>query len=65
MSINMLMFEMRNAEREYFEKNTFEDFKLTFFDECLDEEFVKTLSSEVLENTNVISIFNNCKDVIW
>ena len=59
MPINMLMFEMRNAEREYFEKNTFEDFKLTFFDECLDEEFVKTLSSEVLENTNVISIFNN------
>ena len=59
MSINILMFEMKNSEKDYFKNNNFEDCNITFFDECLNEDFVKTLSDEVLMNTNAISIFNN------
>ena len=67
MATNILMFEIKNAEKEYFSKNCFEGCNITFFEECLDEEFVKTLSKEILDNTHVISIFSNSsitKDVL-
>ena len=59
MPINMLMFEVKTAEREYLEKHLFEDYKIELYEECLDSEFMNMLSSEILENTNAISIFNN------
>ena len=59
MPINMLMFEVKAAEREYFDKHSFEDYNIEFYEECLDDEFVKTLPIPLLEKTNVISIFNN------
>ena len=67
MPINIVMFEVKTAEKEYLEKHPFEDYNFTFYEECLDDEFVKTLTQNTLENTNVISIFNNStitKDVL-
>ena len=59
MAINILMFEIKEAERKYLEEHPLEGYNRTLYEECLDEEFIKNLPEEVLENTNVISIFNN------
>ena len=59
MAINMLIFEIKEAERKYFETNTFCDYNINFYEECLDIDFIKNLSEDTLEKTNVISIFNN------
>lgn len=59
MAINILVFETKQAEKEYFDNNNFEDCDITCFEECLNEEFTETLSDEILDNTNAISIFNN------
>ena len=59
MAINILMFEIKEAERKYLEEHPLEGYNITLYEECLDEEFIKNLPEEVLENTNVISIFNN------
>ena len=59
MAINIIMFETKQAEKEFLDKNHYENCEITFFEECLDEEFVKTLPEDVLEKTNAISIFDN------
>ncbi len=59
MAINILMFEIKDAEKEYFAENKIEGCNITFYEECLDMNFIKTLPNEVLENTHAISIFNN------
>lgn len=59
MPINMVMFEVKSAEREYLEKHLFEDYNIELYEECLDSEFVKMLPAKIFENTNAISIFNN------
>ncbi len=59
MTMNMLMFDFRDAEKKFFEDNKFQDFNITFFSESLNEDFVQTLSPELLENTNIISVFIN------
>ncbi len=57
--MNMLVFEFREAEKKFFEENNFQDFNITFFPECLNEEFVENLAPELLEDTNIISVFIN------
>ncbi len=57
--MNMLVFELRDAEKKFFENNDFKDYNITFFPEPLNDEFVETLSPELLESTNVISVFIN------
>ena len=59
MAINILMFEIKEAEKQYLEEHPFEGYNITTFEECLDEDFLHNLSPELLENTHVISIFNN------
>ena len=59
MAINIIMFETKQAERDFLKKNHYENCEITFFEECLDEEFVKTLPQDILEKTNAISIFDN------
>ncbi len=59
MTINMLMFEFREPEKKFFEKNNFKDYNISFFSECLNEDSVETLPQELLENTNIISVFIN------
>lgn len=56
MSINMLVFEMRETEEKFFKSRSFEGFNFTFFDECLNEEFAENLSEDILKNATVISI---------
>lgn len=57
MTMNMIVFDLRDSEKKFFEKNKFQDFNITFFSESLNENFVQTLSEDLLENTNIISVF--------
>ena len=61
MTINMLMFEYRKAEQNFFKEACPENYNITFFEECLTEELVDGLSEELLEHTTVISVFVNSK----
>lgn len=57
MAIKMLMFDFRDSEKEFFNKENLENFDITFFKESLNEDFVSALTPEQLEQTTVISVF--------
>ena len=59
MAIKMLIFDFRESEREFFRGRDLDNFDITFFSESLNEETVKNLSEEILNNTNVVSVFIN------
>ena len=55
--MKMLMFDFRESERDFFNKNDFQDFDITYIKEPLNE-FTK-LSEEQLAETDIISVFIN------
>ncbi len=61
MSIKMLIFDYKEAEHDFFKKNKFDNFDITFFKESLNEITVHNLPDEYLKNTSVISVFITSK----
>ncbi len=61
MSIKMLMFDFREEEQAYFDRENTEDFEITFFKESLTKNVVQNLPYEVRQNTTVISVFIDSK----
>lgn len=59
MAINMLVFEYRDSEKKFFADNKFDNFNIMFYSECLNEDFLKTLPQDVIDNANIISVFIN------
>lgn len=59
MSIKMLVFDFRDSEHEFFRGRDLENFDITFYGESLNEETVKQLPQEDLDNAAVISVFIN------
>lgn len=59
MPMNMIIFEYREVETEFFRDKKFDNFDISFYKEPLTPEFVRTLPQDVLENTNIISVFIN------
>lgn len=57
MTIKMLIFDFRDSEKKFFENNKFKNFDITFFKESLNEDTIKHLTNEQLEQTSVISVF--------
>lgn len=57
MVCKMLFFDLRDAEKSFFEKNRLDNFEIKFFNESLSEESLKKLSDEDFEKTMIISIF--------
>ncbi len=57
MTIKILIFDFRDSEKKFFERNKFENFDITFFKESLNEDTVNNLTDEQLEHTAVISVF--------
>lgn len=55
--MKMLIFDFRESEREFFEKNEFKDFDITFIEEPLNE--MSQLTEEQLRDTDIISVFIN------
>lgn len=68
MTINMLIFDYRDSEKEFFETNSLENFDITFFQDSLNEDTIRNIPQKLLDNTGVISVFINSevtKDVIY
>lgn len=57
MACKMLIFDLRETEKNYFNQNNFENFEIKFFQESLNEETVKKIPKEDLENALIISVF--------
>lgn len=55
--MNILFFDLRDSEQEYFRKNKFGDMDITFFKEAVSDNI--KLSDEEYEETDVISIHQN------
>lgn len=59
MTLNMLVFEYREVEKEFFKKNKFENFNISFYEESLTPDNVNDIPEEIRDNTHVISVFIN------
>ena len=57
MACKMLIFDLRETEKNYFNQNNFENFEIKFFQKSLNEETVKKIPKEDLENALIISVF--------
>ena len=53
--MKMLVFDFRDSEREFFDKNNLKDFELTFIKEPLNNE--TELNEKILNDTVIISVF--------
>lgn len=59
MAIKMLVFDYRENEKEFFRKKELENFDITFFEESLNDETIKEIPEDILDNGAVISVFVN------
>jgi len=57
MSINMLVFDYRDTEQDFFRDKDLSNFNIKFIKDSLNENSVKTLSQEDKDNAMVISTF--------
>ncbi len=55
--MKMLIFDFRESEREFFERNELKDFEITFIEEPLNE--MSRLTEEQLRDTDIVSVFIN------
>ena len=53
----MLMFDFRETEKDFFDKNEFVDFDITFINKPLNEDM--ELSEEQMNETDIISVFRS------
>ncbi len=53
--MKMLMFDFRDSEKEFFERNEFPDFEITYIKEPLNE--MSQLTQDQYDETDVISVF--------
>lgn len=61
MACKMLIFDLRKAEKKFFNENKFENFEIKFFTDNLNEETVENIPQEDLENAMIISVFTTSK----
>lgn len=61
MAIKMLVFDFRDSEKEFFKKNDFDLFDITFYPESLNDHTVEGLTPDELEKTNIVSVFTNSR----
>ena len=57
MAIKMLVFDIRDCEREFFENEKFDNFDIKLYPFCLNDESVKKIPQNELESAMVISVF--------
>lgn len=57
MAVKMLMFDYRETEKAFFEKNKFEDFDITFYEKPLNAQTLAKIPQEVRDSASVISVF--------
>ena len=57
MTIKMLMFDVRDCEREFVENDCPQNFEIKMYSGCLNEESIKEIPEDELDSTMVISVF--------
>ncbi|MGN1125103.1 MAG: NAD(P)-dependent oxidoreductase [Candidatus Gastranaerophilaceae bacterium] len=57
MSLKMLLFDYKDAEKEFFKKNKFEDFEIIFYETSLNEVTVENLPQADKDDAVIISVF--------
>ena len=57
MAIKMLVFDVRNCEKELFNIPDCENFDIKFYSECLNDESIKQIPQEELDSAMAISVF--------
>ena len=57
MSVKVLVFDYRDTEKKFFEKNKFDNFDIKFFKFTLCEENLNKIPKDDIENAFVISVF--------
>lgn len=57
MAIKMLVFDVRDCEKEFFSGENCENFDIKFYAQCLNEESIKQIPQEELDSAMVISVF--------
>lgn len=53
----MLVFDVRDCEKEFFKRKHCESFDIKLFSECLNDESIKNIPQEDLDSATVISVF--------
>ena len=61
MACKMLFFDYRDSEKQFFENHKCDSFDLKFFNHPLNEETVKSLTDDDLEQTMIISVFTTSR----
>lgn len=59
MTVNMIVFEYKDTEKDFFKDKQFDDFNITFYSECLNKEFLDNIPQELKDDAYVISVFIN------
>ena len=59
MTIQMLVFDLRESDKQFFENNELQNFNFTFYDNSLNPQTVKSLPQEIKDRTTVISVSRN------
>ena len=59
MAIEMVIFDLKENEKSFFENNRFENFKFTFFSESLTPQSVRNIPADIKDNTVIISVFTD------
>ena len=57
MSLKMLIFDYKDAEKKFFKRHQFHDFDIEFFESSLNETTVGNLPQEIKDTASVISVF--------
>ena len=61
MAIDLIIFDFREPEENFFKKYYNECFNIKFFKESLTEDFLDKLPSEYIDNVTAISVFIHSK----
>lgn len=62
MTTNMIIFDYKEHEKSFFEKNNIEGFNITFFEQNLNENTVENIPQETKDNATIISI-STCSNI--
>lgn len=67
MVCRVMLFEMKDYEKAFFEKNKLDNFNITFIEKPLNKDIINSIPKEQLDNVSVISVYSEsdlCSEVI-
>lgn len=59
MAIDMLVFDLRDNEKQFFQDNELQNFNFTFYKNSLNSDTVKEIPQDIKDRTTIISVFTD------